>query len=323
MSPATILRMIVLATVALGVAAARADVLYKCEGPGGSVAYTNKKDSFRGCTALGSYAAPKTPAPPARSVAAVPAKAWDYRESIDPKAQRSGVTSTAPMLSAATSTTMPAQPVAAVAPLATGESGSTVMTSPTTAKIAPKVLRGAVYRVDRANGITEYTNVRPRDGRYALLFSYISTCVACDIHSKIDFASTRLNLEAYRDEIAGAAAEFGVDPALLRAVMHAESAFNPMALSAKGAQGLMQLMPGTATDLGVDDAFDVSQNIRGGAMYIAQMLRSFNGDERLATAAYNAGPGAVQKYGDVPPYAETQVYVQRVATLRERYRKAL
>ena len=140
---------------------------------------------------------------------------------------------------------------------------------------------------------------------------------------EIDFSSTRLNLEVFKDEIAGAAADFGVDPALLRAVMHAESAFNPMALSNKGAQGLMQLMPGTATDLGVVDAFDIGQNIRGGAQYLARMLKNFNGDERLATAAYNSGPGAVQKYGDVPPYAETQVYVQRVAMLRDRYSKAL
>ncbi|MGB2788164.1 MAG: lytic transglycosylase domain-containing protein, partial [Dokdonella sp.] len=119
------------------------------------------------------------------------------------------------------------------------------------------------------------------------------------------------------------ATDYGVDAALLRAVIHAESAFNPMAVSAKGAQGLMQLMPGTANDLGVADAFDAQQNIRGGAQYLAQMLREFDGDERLATAAYNAGPGAVQKYENVPPYAETQVYVERVATLKERYRKAL
>ncbi|MCR6700705.1 MAG: lytic transglycosylase domain-containing protein [Dokdonella sp.] len=104
--------------------------------------------------------------------------------------------------------------------------------------------------------------------------------------------------------------------------MHAESAFNPLALSHKGAQGLMQLMPGTAGDLGVVDAFDIGENIRGGARYLAQMLKSFNGDERLATAAYNAGPGAVQKHGGVPPYAETKLYVERVATLRERYGKA-
>lgn len=186
-----------------------------------------------------------------------------------------------------------------------------------------KIVRGSVYRVDRKDGIIEYTNVRPKGGAFAVLFTYIATCVACDLHSKIDFARTALNLDAYKEEIAAAAADFGVDAALLRAVIHAESAFNPMALSTKGAQGLMQLMPGTAGDLGVTDAFDVGQNIRGGARYLAQLLQIFDGDTQLATAAYNAGPGAVQKYRGVPPYDETQVYVQRVATLRDRYQKAL
>ncbi len=156
-----------------------------------------------------------------------------------------------------------------------------------------------------------------------MLFTYIATCVACDIHSKINFARTALNLDAYKTEIAAAAATYGIDGALLRAVIHAESAFNPMALSNKGAQGLMQLMPGTAGDLGVTNAFDAAQNIRGGARYLGELLKSFNGDTQLATAAYNAGPGAVQKYHGVPPYDETQVYVQRVATLRDRYQKAM
>ena len=187
----------------------------------------------------------------------------------------------------------------------------------------PRILRGAVYKVARKDGITEYTNIKPNGGAFAVLFTYIATCVACDVHSKIDFARTALNLDAYRSEIAAAAADYGVDRALLRAVIHAESAFNPLAISNKGAQGLMQLMPDTAGDLGVTDAFDVSQNIRGGARYLAQLLQTFNGDAQLATAAYNAGPGAVQKYHGVPPYDETQVYVQRVATLRDRYQKAL
>ena len=190
-------------------------------------------------------------------------------------------------------------------------------------KPAQRVLRGAVYKVARKDGITEYTNVKPRGNAFAVLFTYIATCIACDVHSKIDFARTALNLDAYKDVVMAAAAEYGVDRALLRAVIHAESAFNPLALSNKGAQGLMQLMPGTAGDLGVSDAFDAVQNIRGGARYLAQLLKAFDGDAQLATAAYNAGPGAVQKYRGVPPYDETQVYVQRVATLRERYQKAL
>ena len=187
----------------------------------------------------------------------------------------------------------------------------------------PRVLRGAVYKVERRDGITEYTNVRPPGGGFAVLFTYIATCIACDIHSKIDFARTALNLDAYRTEIAAAAADYGIDSSLLRAVIHAESAFNPMALSSKGAQGLMQLMPGTAGDLGVTDAFDAAQNIRGGARYLGELLKDFNGDAQLAAAAYSVGPGAVQKYHGIPPYDETQLYVQRVATLRDRYQKAL
>jgi hypothetical protein len=293
----------------MATASAHADTLYKCEGPGGTTAYTNKKDSFTSCKAVANYAAQKPAAGSAQAK-----RAWDYQERPDPKAESSGVVSTA--VAIPTASAPPAEPASH------SGSGAIVMTSATTSKPVPKVTRGAVYRVDRNNGITEYTNVRPRDGRFALLFSYIATCVACDVNSKINFGQTPLNMEAFKQEIAQAAADFGVDASLLRAVMHAESAFNPMALSSAGAQGLMQLMPGTAADLGVVDAFDVAQNIRGGAQYLARMLKSFNGDERLATAAYNAGPGAVQKYADVPPYAETQVYVARVATLRDRYRKA-
>ncbi|MBZ0223117.1 MAG: lytic transglycosylase domain-containing protein [Dokdonella sp.] len=188
--------------------------------------------------------------------------------------------------------------------------------------LVPRVLRGAVYKLTRKDGTIEYTNIKPNGGAFAVLFTYIATCVACDLHSKIDFARTALHLDSYRNEIATAAADFGVDSALLHAVIHAESAFNPMAISQKGAQGLMQLMPGTASDMGVADAFDAQQNIRGGARYLGELLRTFNGDTTLATAAYNAGPGAVQKYGGVPPYDETRVYVQRVATLQQRYRAA-
>jgi soluble lytic murein transglycosylase-like protein len=188
-----------------------------------------------------------------------------------------------------------------------------------------RVLRGAVYRVVRADGSVEYTNLRPAgQGRaVTMLFTYISTCVACNLHSPIHWNSVQLNLTAYADTIRAASAEFGLDEAFLRAIIHAESAYNPRALSIKGAQGLMQLMPATAGDMGVHDAFDADQNIRGGARYLALLLRNFNGDERLAAAAYNAGAGAVQRYSGVPPYAETQVYVERVGTLRKRYGLAI
>ncbi|PTR26290.1 soluble lytic murein transglycosylase-like protein [Luteibacter sp. OK325] len=191
-----------------------------------------------------------------------------------------------------------------------------------------RVLRGAVYRITRADGGVEYTNI-PQAGNaekgqsIKMLFTYIATCAACDVHSKIDWNSVALNITSYGDAISSASTEFGVDEALLRAIIHAESAFNPRALSVAGAQGLMQLIPGTARDMGVLDAFDANQNIRGGARYLAMLLRNFNGNERLAAAAYNAGPGAVQKYNGVPPYDETQVYVERVGVLRKRYGETL
>jgi soluble lytic murein transglycosylase-like protein len=189
-----------------------------------------------------------------------------------------------------------------------------------------RVLRGAVYRVVRKDGSVEYTNLRPagqQDHAVTMLFTYIATCVACNLRSTIRWDSVALNVSAYTDVIQLASRESGVDEAFLRAIIHAESAFNPRALSIKGAQGLMQLMPGTALDMGVRDAFDSAQNIRGGARYLGLLLRTFNGNEQLAAAAYNAGPGAVQRYNGVPPYDETRVYVERVGTLRRRYGQAI
>jgi len=339
---------------ALAFSAAQAGVLYRCEGPNGSIAYTNKTATFSKCTELSRYAdAPVKKAAPKLAVAksapadkpaadksaddtraeAAPvanASGWDYRENVkekpDVKATAFGATSTAMPLRA---TSFGVESTAALiqsAPPSLPAAAMIAKAKPAAAeppKPVPKILRGAVYRVQRADGITEYTNVKPSGGAFAVLFTYIATCVACDVHSKIDFSRTALNLEAFKDEIAAAATNYGVDAALLRAVIHAESAFNPMAVSNKGAQGLMQLMPGTAGDLGVTDAFDVAQNISGGAKYLAQLLKDFNGNTQLAAAAYNAGEGAVQKYGGVPPYDETQVYVQRVEQLRDRYQKAL
>ncbi|MGA8277153.1 MAG: lytic transglycosylase domain-containing protein [Rhodanobacteraceae bacterium] len=293
---------------AVAAGSARAGVLYRCERSDHAIVYTNVVQTAARCKVVSRYteaSAKKGPAP--GSLAAE--RAWDYQERPDQerpdvKAHSAGVTTTAP----------------AVAPGRVASAGPAAAPG---GRPSPRILRGSVYRVERKSGITEYTNVKPRDGRFSVLFTYIATCVACDVHSKIDWAHVRLHLDDYRGEIAKAAADSGVSVALLRAVIHAESAFNPLAISAKGAQGLMQLMPGTAGDLGVADVFDASENIEGGARYLAQLLKDFKGDERLATAAYNAGEAAVQKYGGVPPYDETRLYVKRVATLRHRYQKAL
>ena len=120
--------------------------------------------------------------------------------------------------------------------------------------------------------------------------------------------------------VAQNASAWQVDPALLKAVIANESAFDAHATSTVGAQGLMQLMPETAAAMGVRDAYDPVQNVAGGARYLRGLLDRFGGNERLAVAAYNAGPGAVEKYGDVPPYAETQTYVNNVLASFDQYR---
>ncbi|HEY0512046.1 MAG TPA: lytic transglycosylase domain-containing protein [Thermoanaerobaculia bacterium] len=106
-----------------------------------------------------------------------------------------------------------------------------------------------------------------------------------------------------------------LDPKLVRALIQAESGYNVKALSNKGAIGLMQLMPDTASELNIHDPFDPDQNIKGGTMYLRRMLDHFAGKVELAIAAYNAGPGAVEKHGGIPPFAETRDYVQRVLAL--------
>lgn len=131
------------------------------------------------------------------------------------------------------------------------------------------------------------------------------------------------NVLDYASEIASASMAWGVESALIRAVIHAESAFNPNAVSPKGAQGLMQLMPQTASRFGVTDSFDPEQNINGGTRYLAWLLTRFDGNERLAVAAYNAGEGAVDRHEGVPPYQETRSYVDRVERLVGVYRQSV
>ncbi|MBS1714736.1 MAG: lytic transglycosylase domain-containing protein [Armatimonadetes bacterium] len=118
--------------------------------------------------------------------------------------------------------------------------------------------------------------------------------------------------EKYSGLLEGAARQAGIDPLLLRSLVQAESDFDPKEVSTAGAIGLTQLMPQTARQLGVTDPYDPAQNLLGGARYLASMLKEFGGDERLALAAYNAGPGAVKRFGGIPPYSETQNYVRKV-----------
>lgn len=174
-----------------------------------------------------------------------------------------------------------------------------------------------VYKHVQANGVTAFSDQAPLHQAYQVVNI---ECYACDVHSTIEWKSTPLYLTQYEQDIAQAAEANDVDPALIRALIHAESAFNPNARSSKGAMGLMQLMPNTAKELGVKNPKLASENIKGGVKYLALLLETFHGNVKLATAAYNAGPSAVAKYKGIPPYAETQAYVERVEILHERYR---
>lgn len=176
-----------------------------------------------------------------------------------------------------------------------------------------------VYRFTDENGVVTFSEARPAGARYDVIRF---ECYACSPDSNVNWHRTPLFVGRYDDAIEKTARDYDVDPALVQAVIHAESAFNPQAVSSKGAQGLMQLMPETAREVGVGNALDAEQNIRGGVNYLARMLSLHDGDLRLATAAYNAGPGAVRRHGGIPPYAETRAYVKRVGILHERYRLA-
>ena len=166
-------------------------------------------------------------------------------------------------------------------------------------------------------GTASFSDTPPTKGPYIVLSP---SCYACNLTSTINWHATRLQRDAFASEISASAQQFGLDPALVRAVIHAESGFNPAARSRTGAVGLMQLMPGTARMMGVTDSTAPRHNIQGGARYLASLLARFKNDINLAAAAYNAGPEAVQKYAGIPPYAETRTYVQRVQILYQRYR---
>ena len=186
------------------------------------------------------------------------------------------------------------------------------------AKAAPG--DGTSFKVFRykKDGAVMFADSAPYKTQYEVVV--YNSCYACSIASSVNWYNTRLHLTAFSDTISGAAKQYGVDAGFIRAIIHAESAFNPLARSRKGAMGLMQLMPGTAKDMGVADSANPEQNINGGVRYLAALLQTFKGNETLAAAAYNAGPGAVTRYSGIPPYEETQTYVKRVKILSDRYK---
>lgn len=270
----------------LAAAPAAADTVYRCDSPDGGRSYVSKRVAGAKCVAISSY----TPSPaPRRNAPAKPSTTGDRMV-----ATRTAVASPTPK---------------------------------TQGRRTTRLVQGKVYSYIK-DGVRHYTSKAPKGvaGATALRtirYSFLETCYACAPNPGVNFNTVRLNTAAYSDEIRKAARAHGVDEAVVRAIIHAESAFNPNALSRVGAQGLMQLMPATARRFGVDNAFNAAQNIEGGVQYLAWLLKRFNGNLTLAAAGYNAGEGAVDKYNGVPPYGETQRYVQRVGILAERYRGLL
>jgi len=173
--------------------------------------------------------------------------------------------------------------------------------------VGPVWAAGGVYKFVDSRGVAHFTNV-PNDSRYVQILK----------PKKRTRPSRPPQNSGYDGLIRLTAAEHRVSPALVKAVIAAESSFNQHAVSKKGAQGLMQLMPETAAELGVQDAFSADQNVDGGARYLREMLDRY-GDLSRAIAAYNAGPAAVDRYGGIPPYRETRDYVKRVLNYYRHY----
>jgi soluble lytic murein transglycosylase-like protein len=184
------------------------------------------------------------------------------------------------------------------------------------------LVRAETYSFTDEDGVVHFTNV-PTDKRYQP--------VDPSGRKKIRRSRTRTgrrsgiyrprDVSKYDEHIREASKRFNIPAALIRAVMAVESNFNPTAVSRAGAQGLMQLMPDTAEEMGVDDPFDPRKNILGGTRYLRVLANAFDGDLVLTLAGYNAGQQAVVRHMDIPPFAETQRYVRRVLRLYYHYKR--
>lgn len=171
----------------------------------------------------------------------------------------------------------------------------------------PAAARADFYQYTDDSGTVHITNV-PTSARYRWMMEERRPSVL----SPSNPAYKKLSRGKFDDMITSTAERYGIDPTLVKAIVKAESDFDHMAVSSKGATGLMQLMPATASRMGVKNIHDPVENVEGGIKYLSKLLAMFNWQVPLAVAAYNAGENAVLKYGSIPPYSETQTYVKRV-----------
>lgn len=175
--------------------------------------------------------------------------------------------------------------------------------------------RADIYRYEDDEGIIHFTDA-PTDKRFKIFMRDLKKDK--ELRTRLKYAST-VNPAEYEQLIKSCSDKYGVSVSLVKAVIHAESGYNPNAVSSKGASGLMQLMPGTARSLKVADRFNPKDNVEGGVRYLRFLLDTFRGDVSLALAAYNAGLSKVAKYGGIPPFNETRTYVNRVLSYMQSY----
>lgn len=180
----------------------------------------------------------------------------------------------------------------------------------------PLLAGDRVYQYKQGSGAPLFTDKR-QTGLKPQKVHYYGRPTAVKTGCNLNSERLKKRVSLYSDDISAMSREYNVPESLIKAVIATESCYNAKAVSTAGAQGLMQLMPATAKMLDVSDPFNPSQNIHGGVRYLRMMLDEFDQDRSLALAAYNAGPNAVKKYGEIPPYRETQYYVKKVLRLLE------
>ena len=187
----------------------------------------------------------------------------------------------------------------------------------------PSTFAKPIYVIKKGDGSILITNRTPPKGSKAVVYTgqrISNSQFDINVLTNKNYSNEKL-FRRYCDFIKEVSRYYNVSESLIRSVIHVESFYNPYAVSKKGAQGLMQLMPYVAKELGVSNPFVPEQNIEGGTRLLSKLLKKYNGNRTLALAAYNAGEGAVDKFNGIPPYKETQDYVRKVLALQTKYER--